>query len=1569
MEKKEGEDKMTKTSLPGVDESGEFVLANEIVRALSAGGLDKYTEVFTQEEIDLESFLMLNDTDLRNMNIPTGPRKKILKKIQHLRDKHPNLLSSSPGSPAGGFYLRSPPSSQPSSLSSSCSPPSPAFSSTSSARSSPASSSSPSPSAALATAVATTTTTTTTTTGSLSIPASTPPPSPIVSPLLHFPAPSHYSAINDDDLQKGRSLSVDNLGRQEIEPRAAHRRDHAGGGGHPIKRFMSDSPTTTRLLGSAHHGAMPATTPPQPRRAPSPGQIASSATAVGSTGQQRKLSLPPPNHATAPYDRPENDAIDPTSAGSAYAGLGSARNSPGGGRQRAFALSYLPKDSTSEFNSAESKKSENESAAKQQLNTTTTTTTPTPALASTASYSAVEGGKAKQQGEPVVELRLSSSQPNRSFMPRDRIESRILRAKWEIEFDELVLEEKIGSGNFGIVWRAKWRNSPCVVKRLKDKAIQEKLLQEFREESRVWMNIRPHANVVQFLGASSKVPNICIVTEYLPLGDARQLVKSQSIPLKSKLNLLLGIAAGVCHLHREGVVHRDLACRNVMVTKNVNGEYDAKVGDFGLSRLGQEGIYASSTGEGPLKWMPPEAINPHQRIFSLKSDSWSFGVVVWEILMDGAEPFGNDDAVTAGLRILKGDRLQLPAHTPAPLAALVRDCWRESDELRPDFDVICRRMQDICNSYVADAQQPSPPPQVEAVPKPELGPKPFGKTLAQLEGSNNGARRANEMVELMIKKGIITDSPEKKQQPAWSGGMYDKIGTTAAVDCGGSYGRISESVGGNNGSYGSISANNPAASTAHPPSGLRDPRRASFNLGAGRASHQVPAAAAVGNTTLGADVSDDGGGSDSAALKRSDPTSPVRQRPRSVALSADCLPGNNPDWRYQAQQGGVQLSGRMSLRLNKQPVIAQSDGPASQPSVNCGEADKPPTARKAWFAVESGKSRGDRESTGITLGMLGQRRSSLSPSSSSYDGAFALLCEREVYLIIHYLDAASLRNLSMTSRQWRQLYGSPALWRFLFKKRQRATGVDGLVLRRRRRSTLTKNESGEIETRRRRQSYEASASHGVRDTELFAHFVTKLATRSLQWPQQQADDGAAAQSTPLASGFSWHRLYVAYFEPWKLPSTTGALLGLGDPITPRGSSGSGGSGSGRSSREPSMREPSVPCITIGQRTADPLPFKIGMYGMDGVEITSLVTSFVEQSLPRSRSGSGSPRRMYVGGAASSFSMAKLLSETVLLSSAQAALGPVTTVGLTQTHAVQTLGDVNPRAANQSQQGSYRVESEVDGLRSFFDVNLATYAKDNSRFQKLADRELFCLCYDPHDLHSFFFAISLFYELFDDDFDADGGLRIPPLFLVARSTITTPTAPTASSDCTTVTVREGKMLASILCCPFYALAAPAHGMTDAESLRLLFHSMAREVRLTREGYATRFRKSASPGASSSLSSSTAQLMASGNHYGSLLRESQSGRVMVVKDDLYIGQVSEKTQERCGVGIAWMKASRELYMGEWRDDMPHGWGVLYSPRDGRRVWAGSWMAGRALSSAVDLALDVAPSSPSNNPRRSK
>ena len=75
------------------------------------------------------------------------------------------------------------------------------------------------------------------------------------------------------------------------------------------------------------------------------------------------------------------------------------------------------------------------------------------------------------------------------------------------------------------------------------------------------------------------------------------------------------------------IVHRDLACRNVLV-----GEGKAlKIADFGLSRVVSEGdAYVKTTsGRLPIKWMAIESIN--DRVFTVQSDVWAFGVVVWEI--------------------------------------------------------------------------------------------------------------------------------------------------------------------------------------------------------------------------------------------------------------------------------------------------------------------------------------------------------------------------------------------------------------------------------------------------------------------------------------------------------------------------------------------------------------------------------------------------------------------------------------------------------------------------------------------------------------------------------------------------------------------------------------------------------------------------------------------------------------------------------------------------------------------------------------------------------------------------
>ncbi len=73
------------------------------------------------------------------------------------------------------------------------------------------------------------------------------------------------------------------------------------------------------------------------------------------------------------------------------------------------------------------------------------------------------------------------------------------------------------------------------------------------------------------------------------------------------------------------IVHRDLACRNILVGEDKN----LKITDFGLSREVEEVYVKKTRGRLPLKWMALESIN--EREFSTSSDVWSFGVVLWEI--------------------------------------------------------------------------------------------------------------------------------------------------------------------------------------------------------------------------------------------------------------------------------------------------------------------------------------------------------------------------------------------------------------------------------------------------------------------------------------------------------------------------------------------------------------------------------------------------------------------------------------------------------------------------------------------------------------------------------------------------------------------------------------------------------------------------------------------------------------------------------------------------------------------------------------------------------------------------
>merc|ERR1711862_596780 len=82
------------------------------------------------------------------------------------------------------------------------------------------------------------------------------------------------------------------------------------------------------------------------------------------------------------------------------------------------------------------------------------------------------------------------------------------------------------------------------------------------------------------------------------------------------------------HIAASGIIHRDLAARNVLLTEH----WGAKISDFGLSRTKKQEMdgHVSKADVGPIRWMAPEAMN--SKFTSEKSDVWSFGVLVYEVL-------------------------------------------------------------------------------------------------------------------------------------------------------------------------------------------------------------------------------------------------------------------------------------------------------------------------------------------------------------------------------------------------------------------------------------------------------------------------------------------------------------------------------------------------------------------------------------------------------------------------------------------------------------------------------------------------------------------------------------------------------------------------------------------------------------------------------------------------------------------------------------------------------------------------------------------------------------------------
>jgi len=283
---------------------------------------------------------------------------------------------------------------------------------------------------------------------------------------------------------------------------------------------------------------------------------------------------------------------------------------------------------------------------------------------------------------------------------------------WEFPRDNLTIGKTLGEGAFGKVLQADALNlkqpgvaSIVAVKMLKEGHTDTEMI-DLVSEMDMMKVIGRHMNIINLLGVCTQDGPLYVIVEFAEHGNLRDFLRKhrpasgyerangEKPPLTEKqlVSFSRQIAKGMEYLGSKKCIHRDLAARNVLVAEG----YVLKIADFGLARDVHSNDYYRKMGDGrlPVKWMAPEAL--FHRRYTIQSDVWSFGILLWEILTLGGTPYPSVPSIEKLFQLLReGHRMEKPPQCSMELYMLMRDCWHFYPNQRPTFTELVEDLQRI----------------------------------------------------------------------------------------------------------------------------------------------------------------------------------------------------------------------------------------------------------------------------------------------------------------------------------------------------------------------------------------------------------------------------------------------------------------------------------------------------------------------------------------------------------------------------------------------------------------------------------------------------------------------------------------------------------------------------------------------------------------------------------------------------------------------------------------------------------------------------------------------------------
>uniref|UniRef100_A0A1I7Y4Q2 Tyrosine-protein kinase n=1 Tax=Steinernema glaseri TaxID=37863 RepID=A0A1I7Y4Q2_9BILA len=296
----------------------------------------------------------------------------------------------------------------------------------------------------------------------------------------------------------------------------------------------------------------------------------------------------------------------------------------------------------------------------------------------------------------VNELVLVHRKTHRVFSPHKIVLlNPIYRQEWELRHEQIDLQKKLGEGAFGEVYSGELQlnnaKAQVAIKQMKCGVLTKQKIEELMKEARLMRPLH-HPNVVRFYGVAADMEPLLIIMELVPGGalDSYLTKKNTAISVDERLNMSLDAALGIEYIHSKGIIHRDIAARNCLY-----GNHCLKISDFGLSRK-TEVVQMDSSERAPVRWLAPEVFITQR--YRATADVWAFGVLIWEIFTNAAEPYRGWKGPQIREQVINHNfRLPFPEWVPNGVASMILNkVWVIDPIDRISSGTAAREMEKLC---------------------------------------------------------------------------------------------------------------------------------------------------------------------------------------------------------------------------------------------------------------------------------------------------------------------------------------------------------------------------------------------------------------------------------------------------------------------------------------------------------------------------------------------------------------------------------------------------------------------------------------------------------------------------------------------------------------------------------------------------------------------------------------------------------------------------------------------------------------------------------------------------------